>query len=417
MAETIKSVFDKDCAGLEFGAALVNKVHDYERGFVHKNEDHIAFFGGNLLGVQTVRFQPEDKNRWFDEILETNEDYLEEKILALPSTYFRQDGQAAHVSSDPMNLSCAYLAHKFFNSPHLKPEQKHQAMVDVMLVMQYKFLTSRLYQLFRYPGDKAVAEATYAQLTRKYGIKQYGSWGAVFRARAEEIVAPHSIHFNAISKMDSDKDVIYLLNDAQGRIRDMLKNMYDLFLRNSRAGVKLITTSQMVEHDGEAILKDKVKSLPQYIRYLDSVVTDRHSFIRAELTDVIEKIMFTMPARLFIQTLEYMSANYRQARAAEIEEVLKEVLLHAFEYLSQNRDVIRNERDLPGILVKLRGVYMSSRSTDPSLLELRRKTEKIVRQATDNRNDSVVASVRTGVLLYLVARTFSMHHYQASLSK
>lgn len=412
MAETIKSVFDKDCAGLDFGPALAQKLRDYERSFVNKNEDHIAFFGGNLLGVQTVRFQPEDSNRWFEEILETNEDYLEEKILALPSTHYRQDGQAAHVSSDPMNLSCAYLAHKLYVSPKLSPSLKHEAMVAVMLVLQYKFLTSRLYRLFRYPADKTVAEAAYAQLTKKFAIKQFGSWGAVFRARAEEIVAPHSIHFEAIAKMDDDKDVIYLLNDTQGRIRDMLKNIYSIQDSARRSGTRVAVTSQMVEHDGESILKDKVKNLPGYVRYLNGIVTDKHSFIRHELTDVIEKIMFTMPARLFHQTLEFMSDNYRQARASEIEDVLKEVLLHAFDYLSQNRSLIRNERDLPGILVKLRGVYMSSRSSDPALLELRRKTEKIVRLATDSKNDSVVASVRTGVLLYLVARTFSMHHYQ-----
>lgn len=406
MAKTIKSVFEKECADLDIGPVLAKRLHDYQVGFVNKNEDHIAFFGGNLLGVHTVRFQPDDRNRWFQEVLEAQEDYLEELLLALPGV-----NADWNVSSDTMNLSCAWLAHAIYTSK-LPEKIKHEAMIDVILVLQYKFLTSRLYRLFRYPADKAVAEATYAQLSYKYAIKQHGSWAALFRARAEEIIATRSIHFRAISKMDNDRDVIYLLNDTQGRIRDMLKNIYGLFRQVHDKGTRIATTSQVIEHDGESILKDKSKTLPAYIRYLNSIVSDKNSFIRTELTDVIEKLMFTMPPRLFRQTLGFMSDNYRQPRAKEIEQVLQEVLLHAFDYLSQNRSLVRNERDLPGILSKLRGVYMSSRSTDPALFTLREKTEKIVKQATDSRNDSVIASVRTGVLLYLVARTFSMHHYQ-----
>lgn len=406
MADTIKTVFERDCAGLNVGSVLAKRLHDYQVGFVNKNDDHIAFFGGNLLGVQTVRFTSDDRNRWFDEILEMPEDTLEEHLLALPGV-----NADWNVSSDTMNLSCAWLAHALYTSK-LADKAKHEAMVDVMLVLQYKFLTSRLYRLFRYPADKAVAEATYAQLSYKFAIKQYGSWSALFRARAEEIIAQHSIHFQTISKMDNDPGVIYLLNDTQGRIRDMLKNIYGLFREVHEKGTRISTTSQMVEHDGESILKDKSKALPGYIRYLNSVISDQHSFIRAELVAVIEKLMFTMPPRLFRQTLEFMSENYRQPRAKEIEAVLQEVLLHAYDYLSQNRTLVRNERDLPGILSKLRGVYMSSRSTDPALFSLREKTETIVHQATESRNESTIASVRTGVLLYLVARTFSMHHYQ-----
>jgi hypothetical protein len=212
-----------------------------------------------------------------------------------------------------------------------------------------------------------------------------------------------------------DNDVVKMLNDTQGRIRDMLKNIYGLFRQIHAQGTKISTTTQLVEHDGEAILKDKSKNLLAYGRYLNSIVTDKNSFIRQELVDVIEKLMYTMPPKLFIETLGFMSDNYRQARAGEIEEVLNEVLIHSFDYLSENRALIRNERDLPGILSRLRGVYMSSRSTDPVLFALRAKTEKIVKHATGNKNPSVIASVRTGVLLYLVARAFSMRHYTAGV--
>lgn len=403
---SIKAVFDEECAQLEIGPKLVKRLRAYQLGFVNKNDEHIKFFGGNLLGVQVVRFTPMDRDRWFDEILEVDDGPLEERLLALPTV----NGDW-HISSDTMNLSCAWLTHAIFNSSHLSPEQKKEAMIDVMLVLQYKYLTSCIYHYFRYPADPAVAEATYAQLSYKFAIKQYGSWSALLRARAENIIEKDSIHYRTLVKMDNDDDVTYLLNDVQGRIRDSVKNIYAVLDRVKKQGIRIASTSAVIEHDGVEILKDKTRSMLAYERYLNSIITDKNSFIRDELCIVIEKIMHTMPPKLFRETLVWMSENYRQQGAGSVEEILNETLIHSFEYLSQNRDVIRNANDLPGLLSRLRGVYMSSRSTDPVLFALREKTEEIVKQATGNKNTSVIASVRTGVLLYICLRSYTMKHY------
>ena len=44
-------------------------------------------------------------------------------------------------------------------------------------------------------------------------------------------------------------------------------------------------------------------------------------------------------------------------------------------------------------------------------MRMRTQGEAIVKKAIKSRNPSVVASVRTGVMLYLVLRTFAMQHY------
>jgi hypothetical protein len=63
------------------------------------------------------------------------------------------------------------------------------------------------------------------------------------------------------------------------------------------------------------------------------------------------------------------------------------------------------------MLIRLKGAYTSSRSTDPDLLELRDLVEKVIRPAVNSRTEAVVASVRTGVLLYLVSRAYTMQYY------
>ena len=212
MDHSIRAVFEDECSNLVIDTRFVKRLHNYVVGFTHKNPDHIAFFGGNLLGVQVVRFTDVERDEWFNEILEADDMSLEDRLLALPTV-----NADWNVSSDTMNLSCIWLLHAIFISK-LPEKDKHQALIDVSLVLQFKFLTSRLYRHFKYPADKAVAEATYAQLSYKYDIKRYGSWQALFNARAEELISKESIHYATIAKMNVDTDVTYMLNDVQGRI-------------------------------------------------------------------------------------------------------------------------------------------------------------------------------------------------------
>lgn len=406
MAKNIQDVFNEACRGLIIDTAFVKKLANYRTRWMHKNEDHINFFGGNLTGVQVVRFTEADQSAWFEEILHTDQHALTEELLALPTVNANH-----HVSSDTINISCAWLLHAIYRSPKLNREQKHQGMMDVALVLQYKFLTSRLYRHFRYPANRETAEATYASLSNKYAIKQLGSWNAVLMQRSEDLISPESIHWETIAKFDNDLGVVYLLNDTQGRIRDMLKNIYDVFLTIHHQGVRIQSTSALVDYDGEVILKDKNKNLLAYTRYLHAIITDRGSFIREELLGIIEKLMYTTPPRLFRETLVWVSDNYRRSGATRIEELLNEVLIHSFDYLAEERMMVANHVDLPTLLARLRGVYTSSRSIDPALFSLREKTEWCVKQATGNKNESVIASVRTAVLLYLVARTMTMTYY------
>ena len=407
---SVLEVFNEECKTLVLDIHLVKRLLKYQTDFVMKNQDHQEFFGGNLTGVHVVRFTDADRNRWFHEILEVDDGPLEERLLALPTI-----NAEYHVSSDTMNLSCIWLAHALFNSSLLNKEQKHEAMVNVFLVLQYKYLTSRLFRHFIYPADKATAEATYAQLNYKYAIKVYGSWSALLLARAEEIISESSIHYKTITEMKSDKDVVYMLNDTQGRIRDMLKNIYDVFKRVHEQGTRIITTSSVIEHQGVEVLKEKTHDIMSYKRYIGSIISDRNSFIRLELVSIIEKLIYTMPSKPFMETLEWMSDNYRQHGATVIEEILDETLVHCFDYISNNKDVIRSTTDYATLLSKLKGVYMSSRSTDVVLLSLREKVETMVKMATHNRNESVISSVRTGIMLYINIRTLTMKHYATTI--
>lgn len=401
----VKEVFENEAKDLEFDKHLADKLHRYKQNFINRSKDHAAFFGGNLLGVDVVRFLDSDRNNWFDNIIQSDEELLREHLHNLPGI-----NPEWHVSSNTMNLSCAYLVHRFFHSD-LPAAQKRQAMFDVLLILQFKFISSIMGHFFPYPADRAVAEATYAALNMKFILKEKKSWLGLLSHRCDEILSRSSPHYNAISSMESDKEVVDMLNAIQGAIKGYIKNMREVMERVRLTGGKVNSVSSVAGVDGEEILKDKTRGPVVYTNYLKSILADKNSFLREELLLVITKIMPSAQYRHLRAALEHVSSNYFKADHKKIEQIVNLTMVHAFSYLADNRISLRSNVDLPSMLIRLKGAYTSSRSTDPDLLELRQLVEEVIRPAVESRTEAVVASVRTGVLLYLVSRAYTMQYY------
>jgi len=215
--KNVNDVFEAHCQHLVFDDRLLKKVMSYEHRFVTKNEAHMSFFGGNLLGVDPVRFKPEDRNSWFHDIMDTEEEAVEEDIHRLPGINVQ-----FHVSSDVMNLSCFWMAHKFLTSSKLSKNDRELGARTVVLILQYKFITSIVANYFKWNADPLVAQATYQALNKRFGLKVTGSWGALLKQRADAVVGDSSIHRKTLLEFQDDAKIVYMVNDSQGRIKDIL---------------------------------------------------------------------------------------------------------------------------------------------------------------------------------------------------
>ena len=207
------------------------------------------------------------------------------------------------------------------------------------------------------------------------------------------------------------KAIINALNDSQGRIREMMKHLMSELKKTSDAGIKTRSVSSVAEFDGESFLRDKTKDLSTYTRYLHNIIADEYAFIKHDLLLILSEAMYTTPPPLIEQTLKWCSLNARTAKGKELDDLIEMVIVHSFGYLQGNRTSTRETNDLVGFITRLRGVYTSSRSTDPHLLAIRALAQKIVTKATTIKNPSTIASVRTSLMLYLVLRAFTMSYY------
>jgi hypothetical protein len=121
--------------------------------------------------------------------------------------------------------------------------------------------------------------------------------------------------------------------------------------------------------------------------------------------------MPTMSPHNLLKVLEWSSVNYRHLKDNQVEKTVELIMEHIFEYLTSNKSTVKNKSDLTGLLSKIRGIYMSSRSSDVKLLEIRDSAEIIVRSSTKIKDPSAIAATRTGFMLYVVLRAFTMQHY------
>jgi len=141
------------------------------------------------------------------------------------------------------------------------------------------------------------------------------------------------------------------------------------------------------------------------------VIGDRGSFIKPELLRIIEKSVPTANPDMLLKTLQWMSDNAGYGKDDIVNQLTTKTVIYSFNYLASNPGLIKGKRDISGVLFRLRGSFMASRSSDEDLMQLREMAEQIAGFATGSRNDTVKKSIRTAVLLYIMGRIMAKDYY------
>lgn len=405
--KTLRDLFDPAFSHIKFNKALGDKLYRFQTSFVYRNSDHTEFFGGKTIGVQIVRFTPPDYDAIYDDIFDISYDRLSQELLEV--SVINPDWK---ISSDIFSHICIYAIHRFLTTPMLSDSDREKAAINMALIYNYRTIATIIATWFLYPVDPQLAEATYANLSNRFLIKQLGSWQEVMLYRSKELVGDTSIHRKVLIDYTDDYSIIKVINDARGRITDLVKNIYSVMEKTRQSGEKLGSSKEtMVDFDGQEILRDKVHNLTNYTHYILSIIPDRGSFIKQELIDLVIKVMTTVQKKPFIQSLEWMSDYFGHKEHPEIEEFVELTLIHSYNYFLENNYILRDRSNISRLLGKLKNIYVSSRSSDPDLLKLRELGTSIVQKATFKSNEQTIASVRTSLLLYIGLRTYTKHHY------
>lgn len=400
--KSIKEIFEKHGTHLVFDQKLAEKINIYCKSFINKNDDHIQFFGSNLTGVYPVRMTSVDEMEWVVDILGLDGLEIKRQVKALP--HINENWVRG---TDVFTLSGFWVAYRIMNS-NLPIKIKEKALHSAILNIHFKYISSIMAYYFRFQVDKAVAQAVYDRLSLKFRLKTEGSWLGLLEYRAKDLVAEKSIHYPTLMSYSPDDAIQYLITDTQGRMRDVVKNLWNV-LAEVRLEEKRGINKSMIDLDGDLSVRDVTAQLTPYKDYLMTISKEPNSFLKTEIVEIVCDVMTTMPPDLFKKAIQMVVA-LRIKNDSKIEKLLDLTMVHVFDQFAKDRNLQKSIKNLPVLIAHMRALYTAPRSKG-DILELRSGFESLIHKYLKTRNSAETSAVRTGILLYVVIRTFSKEYY------
>lgn len=405
--DTIKDVFDRHCQNLKIDKAFMDKVIQFKIGFVTRNKDYIEFFSSPYVHAENVKWVRErEETYWFRDIVNVDDDYLEEELFAIPSF-----NKGFKVSSDIHSLLMCYLTYRTLTSS-LNQKDKEKLAISLFEVLYYKFTTSHLYKYFRLGTQRLIATEAYNRLSKRFGMKQYGSWKALLEVRATQFVLGDSgkkpAHHKALTTFKEDIDIVKMINDAKGRMDDVMQEMANVYYKvsedNLRNKEKTVTFDNGEGEFVKALQRDEAK----YIRYCNDISGDFNSFVKIPLINVVKSTFKdSYSQKKFEEVLVYYTDTFNEDKS--LQEMVEDILVYTFK-LIEAENIPTN--DLVTLFTKIRTFFMHGRANDPKLLNARKLADNMIVKAIPKLKGKNVATERGCLLIYIVLRTMSMAHYQ-----
>lgn len=413
MDHSLSDVFNRYFENIKFDARLAGLIYRFQINMTTMSPDHIQFFGSNLLGVHTLRFVPKDILRFFNQVLNVDYAHLERDVRRLKTIYHDNS-----ITADIFNLTLMYLIHRFYTTPLMAEKKRERAAYDVALIFCYRCLFALNNNYFSFNADQRIAQAAYANLSNKNLIKQLGTWKKLCDYRAARLVektrksGEPGQNYEKLYLFNDDIVITGVISDSAGRFKDVMRTYYDEFDRVYKDGGSIGSRSATItDADGDEVLKEKTKSVESYITYARGVINDPDGWVKSELIGVIADLNSNTSHRMIRSTLEWMvTANTTPKYSQLIDKFISDVIVQGMYYIEYNIPITRR-RDYGFVIVTLKNMFLSTRSTDKDLLAIREQGKRIVLAENKGISDSLMMATRTAIILYVLLRVLT--GYQA----
>lgn len=403
---TISEVFQQTVIRRDYGQPLVRAVSRFYNEFLTRHDgivDHAGFFGSGYLGVHTVKWLPSDTRTFWQEVLDGEIEETKAELLKLP--VFEDYGK---VGTDPTNIGIIWLAHVVLANQKLPERTRRQCAMELISILYFKYITSIMSEYFSFGSDPALAVRCYEAMNYKFDLKVFKTWGNLIHARATGVVSPKGIHWDTLLNGKPDDKLIYIATDIKTRCNQMVQAITALYYKVREENDRVVSVSAMFDSEDGPEHRDVRRNESGYHRYLTEIITDKPSFVRADLVKVVLELNPSANGNLTLETLEWMSDTYGTPKGSKLKTFVDEVLRWAFA-LVRSRGI-----DYGNLLVvtdAVKGILNSSRNKEPDLIQIRKQGEHFVRQATGKPSNQVVSGERTAVVMYLVLRSLTESYF------
>ncbi len=378
---------------------LAKAIYLFRVQYVTRSREHMEFFGGNLLGVNVVNFKDSDRNKFLSLF---DIDYDELKVAIKRAT------NIVHkylVAGDPLNLLMMYGIHRFTVERNISEKARKQGKYELASVFFQRCFAILISDYFHYSADPKIVQAAYSNLSKKFLIKELGSWNKVVDYRALALIDKTSPHTKTFERFDDGNKIQYAISDSQGRVKSLILGYYSEIETVRHTGGSIsVHSSTSTDEEGEEVLTVKARSVEGHVFYLRQLISDPQTFVVEELLRVVGKSNTNTSVRAVRSVLVWMAENYATPQHHKlVDEFISKTVVQAVHFLNTNIDHTKH-KDLPYVLTQLKNLFLSTRSVDPDLLELREIGEKIVVLSQGKLSNSLMMATRTAVIIYICLR-------------
>ena len=375
--------------------------------------DHSLVLNSQAIGTRRVLFTQSDQKAVFD-LVGVDPDEMTALIGTIPTI-----DPDHKVASNTFNLLCIYVMHVAHNHPTLKATDKDLIKFNIAKLMNYRFFTSFTNRAFKYLADEETMMMAISQLSRKFDIITLGTWKAVLEARSMDLISSESLHYKTIERFIYDKDVTYMLTDAQNRIRDRIKNVMIVYYDTHKEGAAIATYSNVREIDGEKMMTDNVSLYDTMIANLTREILNPKLFHDKDTEKLCAGIFQVLRPSMIRDAVDAMcqraDAQYQTPGEFDMVQKIKgkQIIVGVRALITaiiqrtyrnmRNSGVVMDSASV--ILLTTKNIYSSSRIADPEILQIKDSVTYFVDSIKTTQRESTKASLRIALIMYIIAKT------------
>lgn len=406
MSKSIKDILI-DNSECEFNKDKLSQVANFYIDFIHKNDDHVNFFGSNLIGVYPIRFQSEDTNILIDDIAEI----IDFASLKKDLHSNKEIEPSRMISGNPLNHILPWMAHMFYTSKKLSAKDREVGALICVHLMQIKFLTGLDARYFPYRGNEDLALALSEELTKKSLIKKFGSWKALVEYRSENFIDRKGVWYDVVSKYDDDRRVVKFINDVQSRVRKGYGGLTGKFHKLKEQEARIQASKAFSNINGDIALREYELDVNKFRTRIATIVQYPNDLIKQELIDQILGLINTANEKHLKATLLFISENIdgRKKKFDMLPEI-EGLTRYIFDFIKKND--LKTD-DIIGNMLKFRKKFRSHGTSDPNVIAIKEKMDDILGETLKKiSHEGTLSAAKVSVILYLTLRILVIGYYE-----
>ncbi len=371
-------------------------------------------FNSPLLAIYPANFFTKDVNALFN-ILEVDKDEFSYLIKQCKSV-----NQDFVVTSDLFNLLVVYAAHCTMHSPNLTIAQKDKVLMILFKMLHYKFFTSVVNHRLPHGANLEIMQATIDTMSKKFDIikPETNTWKLVIEARCRDIFSKRSIHFSALNQFSPDKQILYIISDAQTRMRTKLGLVINAYREMHAKATKIGTTSLIDNAGEEKTIKDIVATYDTMISSVTNKALNVNQFIKHKLIELVSKLipnvrpdaMRTILTRFSMMAMRQYQKQQQDLKSKDGKILIGfGVLIDAIIQKTYRACMLEkvNMKSQLDILNRAKDMYRSSRIADPGILQVKESVAEFVEGLRVSNREATKASLKIAFILYIILLSFN----------